>query len=71
MAALTPSQARTRERVEAVIGLMAPALTVLLAAGDRLSRIVQPEDHEYYPARPLGEREPAPSDITTDRTPEE
>jgi hypothetical protein len=67
---LTPSQARTRERVEAVIGLMAPALTVLLAAGDRLSRIVQPEDHEYYPARPLGEREPTPSDITTERAPE-
>jgi hypothetical protein len=70
VAPLTPSQARTRERVEALIGLMAPALTVVLAAGDRLSRIVQPEDHEYYPARPLGEREPAPNDIATDREPQ-
>lgn len=70
MAPLTPSQARTRERVETLIGLMAPALTVVLAAGDRLSRIVQPEDHEYYPARPLAEREPGPEDIATDRAPE-
>jgi hypothetical protein len=67
---LTPSQARTRERVETVIGLMAPALTVLLAAGDRLSRIVQPEDHEYYPARPLGDRDPSPEDLARDQTAE-
>ena len=67
MAPLTPSQVRTRERVETLIGLMAPALTVVLAAGDRLSRIVQPEDHEYYPPRPLSEREPAPEDITTEQ----
>jgi hypothetical protein len=66
VAPLTPSQARTRERVETLIGLMAPALTVVLAAGDRLSRIVQPEDHEYYPARPLSESEPAPHDIATE-----
>ena len=64
MAPLTPSQARTRERVETLIGLMAPALTLVLAAGDRLSRIVQPEDHEYYPARPLGDRDPTPADIS-------
>jgi hypothetical protein len=51
VAKLTPDQQRKRERVEAVIGVMAPALTVLLAAGDRISRILQPEDHEYYPAR--------------------
>ena len=67
---MAPAQARTRERFETLIGLMAPALTVVLAAGDRLSRIVQPEDHEYYPARPLGEREPGPEDIATDRVPE-
>ena len=65
MAPLTPSQARTRERVETVIGVMAPALTLLLAAGDRVSRLVQPEDHEYYPARALGDREPVPDDISS------
>ena len=67
MAPLTPSQVRTRERVETLIGLMAPALTVVLAAGDRLSRIVQPEDHEYYPPRPMSDREPSPEDIATDQ----
>jgi hypothetical protein len=55
MAALTPSQEKTRERVESVIALMAPALTLVLAAGDRISRIVAPEDHEYYPVRPMAQ----------------
>jgi hypothetical protein len=56
---------RTRERVETLIGVVAPALTLLLAAGDRVSRLVQPEDHEYYPARALGDREPVPDDISS------
>ena len=48
---LTPSQRRTRERFETVIGLFAPALNLVLAAGDRISRIAEPEDSEYYPVR--------------------
>jgi hypothetical protein len=48
---LTPDQRRTRERVETMIGLAAPALNLMLAFGDRLSRIVEPEDSEYYPVR--------------------
>jgi hypothetical protein len=59
MAELTPSQQRTREQVERLIGLMAPALDAILAAGDRISRIVAPEDFEYYPERPLEKRRPA------------
>jgi hypothetical protein len=51
VAALTPGQRRTRERVERVIALAAPALNLVLAAGERLSRIVEPEDSEYYPVR--------------------
>ena len=57
MAPLTPAQERTRERVETVISLMAPALTLVLAAGDRISRLVAPEDHEYYPVRPMADGE--------------
>ena len=57
MAPLTPAQERTRERVETLIGLMAPALTLVLAAGDRISRIVAPEDHEYYPVRHMTDGE--------------
>jgi hypothetical protein len=54
VAKLTPDQARNRERVESVIRLMAPALNLVLAAGERLSRIVEPDDPEYYPARVEG-----------------
>ena len=48
---LTPAQRRTRERVETLIGFAAPFLDLLLAVGDRISRIAEPEDHEYYPVR--------------------
>lgn len=51
MAPLTPDQLRMRRRVETVIRLMAPALDLMLAAGDRVSRIVEREDTEYYPPR--------------------
>lgn len=51
MAPLTPDELRTRERVETVIRLAAPALNLVLAIGERVSRVVEPEDHEYYPPR--------------------
>lgn len=61
MAPLTPEQRRTRARVETLIRLMAPGLNLVLAAGERLSRIVEPDDYEYYPIRttlPEGEEQP-------------
>lgn len=51
MAGLTPEQLRNRNRVESVIRLMSPGLSLVLAVGERISRIVEPEDHEYYPPR--------------------
>ena len=51
MADLTPQQTIWRDRVEGVIGLAAPALDLLLTVGDRISRIAEPTDHEYYPVR--------------------
>jgi hypothetical protein len=51
MAPLSPEQRRTRDRVERLIGLAAPVLNLVLAAGDRISRAVEPEDSEYYPVR--------------------
>ena len=50
----TPEQLRLRERFEGLIGFLAPALDLVLAAGDRISRVAGPED-EYYPIRPPGE----------------
>ncbi|WP_205695760.1 hypothetical protein [Conexibacter sp. SYSU D00693] len=40
MAQLTPSQLAWRRRIEAGLRLAAPALDLVLAAGDRLSRTV-------------------------------
>jgi hypothetical protein len=51
VAPLTPDQRRTRERVERLISIAAPALNLVLALGERVSRIVEPEDSEYYPVR--------------------
>ena len=51
MAPLTPDQLRTRQRVEGLIRLAAPALDLVLAVGERLSKLVEPEDVEYYPPR--------------------
>jgi hypothetical protein len=65
VAPLNPSQERTRRRFETLLGIAAPGLSLVLAAGDRISRIVQPEDFDYYPVRPLGEWEPQPGDISS------
>jgi hypothetical protein len=65
MAKLTPSQERNRRRFETLLGIAAPGLSLVLAAGDRISRIAQPEDFDYYPVRPLGEWEPTPGDISS------
>jgi soluble P-type ATPase len=61
MSPTTAGQLRTRRRVETLIRLMAPALDVVLAAGDRVSRIVERDDPEYYPPRVTeAERPPLP-----------
>ncbi|MBN1529919.1 MAG: hypothetical protein JW895_12720 [Thermoleophilaceae bacterium] len=60
MPPLNPSQLRTRARVEGVIRLMAPALDLLLAAGDRVSRVVERDDVEYYPPRVTRDEPPPP-----------
>ena len=60
MAPLSPDQLRTRQRVEGLIRLAAPALDLVLAVGERVSRIVEPEDVEYYPPRVTSESAPPP-----------
>jgi hypothetical protein len=59
MPATTPDQERTRERVEAVISLMAPALDLVLVAGNALSRVVDgPHDPEPLAVHPPDYRPP-------------
>ena len=60
MADLTPGQQRNRRRVETVIGLAAPVLDLVLAVGDRISRVAEPNDYEYYPVRAGELREELP-----------
>lgn len=62
---MTPRQAVFRERVESLIRLAAPALDLVLAAGERVSRITAPEESDYYPVRPGGEAS-LPSDFARD-----
>ena len=50
----TPQQAVRVGRVERLIGLIAPALDLVLKVGDRVSRTLGPDD-EYYPIRSAGE----------------
>ena len=61
VAKLTADQIRTRDRVESVIRLAAPALNLVLAVGERVSRVVEPDDPEYYPARVDGPESAPPA----------
>ena len=51
----TPSQRIWQGRFEALIGLGAPALDLMLTGGDRASRLLLGEDNDYYPIRPAAE----------------
>ena len=52
----SPQQQRRRDRVESILRLAAPALNLVLAAGDRFSRVVAPPEEGQYAIRPAGER---------------
>ena len=46
----TPTQLVWRGRIEAGLRIVAPALDLLLAAGDRVSRVVERDELESAPA---------------------
>jgi hypothetical protein len=47
-----------RGRFEKAISIAAPLLDLVLAVGDRISRVAEPVDYEYYPVRSDSERDP-------------
>ena len=51
MAPPSPTQLAWRGRIEAVLRLAAPALDLVLAAGDRVARTVEREDLDWTPPR--------------------
>jgi hypothetical protein len=55
---MTAGQLRTRRRVEGLIRVMSPMLDVVLAVGERISKVVEPEDSDYYPPRVTRHSEP-------------
>lgn len=59
MAASTPNLA-VRGRIELAIRLLSPVLDLMIVAGDRISRLVEPEDPSYITARMPYEGESAP-----------
>jgi len=64
----TPQQRIWRDRVEALIGLAAPMLDLVLNAGDRVSRALAPGESDYYPIRAPAEAfEIAPAHDDDDR----
>jgi hypothetical protein len=55
VADLTPEQRRARGRIERLIGAVAPVLDLVLATGDRVSRIVSRGDDELFAVRRAAE----------------
>jgi hypothetical protein len=53
--ASTPTQRIWRDRFEAVIGIAAPGLDLILNVGGRASRLLAGEEGDYYPIRPAAE----------------
>lgn len=49
MRPLNPGQVRWRGRVEALIRIAEPGLNLVLTAGERLSRLVERGEDDYYP----------------------
>jgi hypothetical protein len=46
---LTQGQLRRRARFETAIRVLEPGLNLVLAAGERLSRVVERGEDDYYP----------------------
>jgi hypothetical protein len=50
----TPAQRAWRSRIEALIGIAAPVLDIVLYAGDRVARVAGRNDIDPDPPRRLG-----------------
>jgi hypothetical protein len=51
---------KLRRRIELGIRVIAPLLDLMLLVGDRVSRLLEPDDPDYVPARMPREGESAP-----------
>jgi len=53
----TPTQLALQRRIEALIRLAAPALDLVLAAGEQVSRVAGRNEIDPEPPRRIGDRE--------------
>jgi hypothetical protein len=53
------------QQVERVIRVLAPMLNLLLAVGDRVSRLLEPDDPDYVTPRMASVGESAPRGLAT------
>jgi hypothetical protein len=64
MASSAPNP-RLQARIETVIRVCGPLLDLVLAAGDRISRVLERDDPGYVPARMRYDGESAPRGLRT------
>jgi hypothetical protein len=57
---MAATQAIWQRRIETMLRFAGPVLDLVLAVGDRLSRVLEPDDPDYVPARMAGDGESAP-----------
>jgi hypothetical protein len=48
---MEPGESKTGGRFDSLISAAAPVLDLILAVGDRVSKLIEPNDYEYYPVR--------------------
>jgi len=48
---LEPGQQEKKQHFESLISTVSPLLDLVLAVGERISRVAEPTDFEYYPIR--------------------
>lgn len=51
---------KLKRRIEVVIRVIAPVLDLMIMVGDRVSRVLEPDDPDYVPARMAREGASAP-----------
>jgi|GEM_PF-5221898 len=54
-----------QRRIEGMIRIASPVLDLMLAVGDRVSRLLERDDPDYVPARMAQEGESAPRGLTS------
>jgi hypothetical protein len=60
MSTHSANRARRGGRIERLIWIAAPLLDLALLAGERLSRVLEPDEPDYAPPRMPGDGEAAP-----------